>query len=418
MGLGVGHPDRALLRDLRRGRDRRARLLRLDHDRRRGSASRCPAYVYMFGALALMTALRVVPHRADRARSSASRSWPRCSRCWCMCVGDHRQRRRPRRLQRRAAEPRQHLRQRRRDQGLRRRPRPASRSSARSGPGSASRWRPTTPRSRASRTRSPRRATYGSVIGLGVFYIFVSYMFVTGWGLTGSAQAVADQFDGQVRVGVLSADRQVRRLRADDDPADADRHQLVRLRDGLLQHRRALPVRARPRGRAADGARAARTPSATRPVVAAMVVTAIVGVYMLALHDHGPEHRGRAAQARHLDAAARRARHPRRPGHLLGRDHPLLPDRGARRLPLVQDARRADRRRARDGRRVLPADRQPRRALRARATRCSSRPCRTSCSRCSSAGHGARARTALADSREDLRAQVGRFEREAGGDPA
>ena len=46
----------------------------------------------------------------------------------------------------------------------------------------------------AEESRDPHKiaksATYGSVIGLGVFYIFVSYMFVTGWGLTGSAQAV------------------------------------------------------------------------------------------------------------------------------------------------------------------------------------------------------------------------------------
>src|SRR6478752_562601 len=52
----------------------------------------------------------------------------------------------------------------------------------------------------AEESRAPHKiaksATYGSVIGLGVFYIFVSYMFVTGWGLTGSAQAVSDQFEG------------------------------------------------------------------------------------------------------------------------------------------------------------------------------------------------------------------------------
>jgi amino acid transporter len=53
----------------------------------------------------------------------------------------------------------------------------------------------------AEESREPKRiakaATYGSVIGLGVFYVFVSYMFVTGWGLTGSSQAVADQFAGK-----------------------------------------------------------------------------------------------------------------------------------------------------------------------------------------------------------------------------
>ncbi len=46
-------------------------------------------------------------------------------------------------------------------------------------------------------TRIAKAATYGSVIGLGLFYMLVSYMFVTGWGLTGSAQAVADQFAGK-----------------------------------------------------------------------------------------------------------------------------------------------------------------------------------------------------------------------------
>ena len=46
-------------------------------------------------------------------------------------------------------------------------------------------------------TRIAKAATYGSVIGLGLFYVLVSYMFVTGWGLTGSAQAVADQFAGK-----------------------------------------------------------------------------------------------------------------------------------------------------------------------------------------------------------------------------
>ena len=52
----------------------------------------------------------------------------------------------------------------------------------------------------AEESREPHKiakaATYGSVIGLGVFYIFVSYMFVSGWGLTGSVQAVTDQFEG------------------------------------------------------------------------------------------------------------------------------------------------------------------------------------------------------------------------------
>lgn len=52
----------------------------------------------------------------------------------------------------------------------------------------------------AEESRDPQRiakiATYASVIGLGVFYMFVSYAYVTGWGLVGSVQAVSDQFAG------------------------------------------------------------------------------------------------------------------------------------------------------------------------------------------------------------------------------
>jgi amino acid transporter len=54
----------------------------------------------------------------------------------------------------------------------------------------------------AEETRDPHKiaktATYGSVIGLGLFYIVISYAFVTGWGLTGSATAVQSQFAGEI----------------------------------------------------------------------------------------------------------------------------------------------------------------------------------------------------------------------------
>ena len=36
------------------------------------------------------------------------------------------------------------------------------------------------------------------MIGLGVFYTIMSYTFVTGWGLTGSAKAVKSQFAGKI----------------------------------------------------------------------------------------------------------------------------------------------------------------------------------------------------------------------------
>ena len=81
-----------------------------------------------------------------------------------------------------------------------------------------------------------------------------------------------------------------------------------------------------------------------------------------------PEHRGArcssSAPGRRCSACS--ASSPCR-ALVLGRDHPLLPDRGARRLPLVQDAGRAADRLPRDGRRLLAADRQPRRPVRAPA---------------------------------------------------
>jgi amino acid transporter len=46
-------------------------------------------------------------------------------------------------------------------------------------------------------TKIAKQALYGSVIGLGLFYILISYVFVSGWGLNGSAQAVKDQFAGK-----------------------------------------------------------------------------------------------------------------------------------------------------------------------------------------------------------------------------
>jgi amino acid transporter len=41
-------------------------------------------------------------------------------------------------------------------------------------------------------------AMYTSVIGLGILYIFISWMFVTGWGNQGAADAVASQYAGDI----------------------------------------------------------------------------------------------------------------------------------------------------------------------------------------------------------------------------
>jgi len=53
----------------------------------------------------------------------------------------------------------------------------------------------------AEESRNPRKigayAMYISVIGLGILYIFISWMFVSGWGQAAAGQAVADQFDGK-----------------------------------------------------------------------------------------------------------------------------------------------------------------------------------------------------------------------------
>jgi amino acid transporter len=53
----------------------------------------------------------------------------------------------------------------------------------------------------AEESRNPHKigayAMYLSVIGLGILYIFISWMFVSGWGLPNAGQAVADQFNGK-----------------------------------------------------------------------------------------------------------------------------------------------------------------------------------------------------------------------------
>jgi amino acid transporter len=136
----------------------------------------------------------------------------------------------------------------------------------------------------AEESREPRKiakaATYGSVIGLGIFYIFVSYMFVSGWGLTGSAQAVADQFEGKTAsafypltdkyVGSgLTTILQLLIVTSSFACAMAfyntgARYLFALAREGVLP--KAL-------GRTHSKRHA--------PVVAAMVVSAIVGVYML-----------------------------------------------------------------------------------------------------------------------------------------
>lgn len=137
----------------------------------------------------------------------------------------------------------------------------------------------------AEESREPKkiakRATYGSVIGLGVFYTFISYMFVSGWGLTGSSQAVKDQFAGKYAsafypltdkyVGSgLTTILQILIITSSFACAMAfyntgSRYLFSLAREGLLP--RAL-------GRV--------HPTQRGPVNASMMVTVIVGLYMLA----------------------------------------------------------------------------------------------------------------------------------------
>lgn len=136
----------------------------------------------------------------------------------------------------------------------------------------------------AEESREPHKiakaATYGSVIGLGLFYIFVSYMFVSGWGLTGSAEAVASQFGGEISSafypltdkyvgGGLTTIVELLIVTSSFACAMAfyntgSRYLFALAREGVLP--RALGT---------------THPSRKGPVVASMVVTGIVGVYML-----------------------------------------------------------------------------------------------------------------------------------------
>lgn len=54
----------------------------------------------------------------------------------------------------------------------------------------------------AEESKDPKRiaaiAMYTSVIGLGILYVFISWMFVTGWGQQGAADAVAAQYNGDI----------------------------------------------------------------------------------------------------------------------------------------------------------------------------------------------------------------------------
>lgn len=146
----------------------------------------------------------------------------------------------------------------------------------------------------AEETRDPHKiaktATYGSVIGLGVFYVVISYAFVTGWGLTGSATAVQSQFSGEIASAFYPlTDRYVGTwattlmeiLIVTGSFActmsfynTSARYLFALGREGVLP--KAL----------------ARTSSRRSPAVASITVTVLVGIYSLAFVLYDPSNEG------------------------------------------------------------------------------------------------------------------------------
>ncbi len=214
-------------------------------------------------------------------------------------------------------------------------------------------------------TRIAKAATYGSVIGLGLFYVLVSYMFVTGWGLTGSAQAVADQFAGKLDSafypltdkyvgGGLTTILEVLIITSSFACAMAfyntgARYLFSLAREGVL-----------PAGLGRVH------PTQRGPVNASMTVSVLAGLYMLAFVLSDSSTLAALLKLGTWTPLLGVLGILAVQGHLLRCHRALLPDRGARRLPPDQDAARAGHRLPRHGRRVLPADRLPRGPLRRR----------------------------------------------------
>ena len=180
----------------------------------------------------------------------------------------------------------------------------------------------------AEESNDPKRiagiAMYTSVIGLGILYVFISWMFVTGWGNQGAADAVAAQYNGDIASAFYPlTDKYV-------GSALTTLFEilivtgLVRVRARLLQHVVALLLLHGPRGdppaRAGEGA-----PDAPQPVHGEHARDGAGHAVRRRVHDRQSIHAGCPAEARHVEPAARRARHPGHPGARVVRDHPLLP---------------------------------------------------------------------------------------------
>lgn len=146
----------------------------------------------------------------------------------------------------------------------------------------------------AEETRDPhkvaRTATYGSVIGLGVFYVLISYVFVTGWGLTGAATAVKSQYAGEIASAFYPlTDRYV-------GPWATSLMQILIVTGSFACAMAFFNTSARylfALGR--EGvlpAPLARTSGRQSPVIAAMVVTTFVALYCLAFVIADPSNEG------------------------------------------------------------------------------------------------------------------------------
>ena len=146
----------------------------------------------------------------------------------------------------------------------------------------------------AEETRNPHRiartAIYGSVIGLGLFYVLISYVFVTGWGLAGSAEAVRAQYAGEIASAFYPlTDRYV--------GAWATVLMQVLIVTGsfacamAFYNTSARYLFALGREGVLPGA-LARTSTRRSPVTAAMTVTALVGLYCLGFVLYDPSTEG------------------------------------------------------------------------------------------------------------------------------
>ena len=217
----------------------------------------------------------------------------------------------------------------------------------------------------AEESKDPKRiakaATYGSVIGLGLFYIVISWVFVMAWGSDNVGAGVSGQFEGKYGSafypltdryvgGGLTTGLEILIITSSFACAMAFYNTSARYLFSLSREK-VLP---KALGRV--------HPKTHSPYIASVAVTGPGVPVPARLHDLRLLDRGLLPEARHLDAAARSARDPVRAGDRLVRDHQVLHDDGEGRLPLVEDPDRADHRRPGPGRSLLPADRQPRRA--------------------------------------------------------